>query len=312
MVRRAWLLMVLALVMTACEKPLIEDAGNQSQSEEDGANVRLRFSLYDMQDFTRAASPLLGGCTRLSVAIFNETGTKIKSIQQTASDAAFGTAAVLLTDGTYTVVAVAHSSTEGHATITSTEKVTFANNKMTDTFSACETFTVGEQPTNTDEQAEAGIPISEYSEVDRTITLHRVVAMVRLTVKGTIPDEVKRFKFYYTGGSSTLNPTTGYGCVQSKQTEYRSTVCGDTIATTYELFTAPHDLNDVLKLVITAQDQSGATKGEWTMDNVPVTRNKITTWTGRLFKDNGTGEQIDGGISLTLNPTWDGTVNYTW
>ena len=287
--------MVLGLVMTACEKPLIEDAGNQSQSEEDGANVRLRFSLYDMQDFTRAASPLLGGCTRLSVAIFNETGTKIKSIQQTASDAAFGTAAVLLTDGTYTVVAVAHSSTEGHATITSTEKVTFANNKMTDTFAACETFTV-----------------SEDSEVDRTITLQRVVAMVRLTVKGTIPDEVKRFKFYYTGGSSTLNPTTGYGCVQSKQTEYRSTVCGDTIATTYELFTAPHDLNDVLKLVITAQDQSGATKGEWTMDNVPVTRNKITTWTGRLFKDNGTGEQIDGGISLTLNPTWDGTVNYTW
>ena len=294
MVKRAWLLMVLLLV-TACEKPLIEDAGNQSQSEEDGANVRLRFSLYDMQDFTRAVSPLLGGCTRLSVAIFNETGTKIKSIPQTASDAAFGTAAVLLTDGTYTVVAVAHSSTEGHATITSTEKVTFANNKMTDTFSACETFTVGED-----------------SEVDRTITLQRVVAMVRLTVKGTIPDEVKRFKFYYTGGSSTLNPTTGYGCVQSKQTEYRSTVCGDTIATTYELFTAPHDLNDVLKLVITAQDQSGATKGEWTMDNVPVTRNKITTWTGRLFKDNGTGEQIDGGISLTLNPTWDGTVNYTW
>ena len=294
MVKRAWLLMVLLLV-TACEKPLIEDAGNQSQSEEDGANVRLRFSLYDMQDFTRAVSPLLGGYTRLSVAIFNETGTKIKSIPQTASDAAFGTAAVLLTDGTYTVVAVAHSSTEGHATITSTEKVTFANNKMTDTFSACETFTVGED-----------------SEVDRTITLQRVVAMVRLTVKGTIPDEVKRFKFYYTGGSSTLNPTTGYGCVQSKQTEYRSTVCGDTIATTYELFTAPHDLNDVLKLVITAQDQSGATKGEWTMDNVPVTRNKITTWTGRLFKDNGTGEQIDGGISLTLNPTWDGTVNYTW
>ena len=80
MVKRAWLLMVLALVM-ACEKPLIEGAGNQSQSEEDGANVRLRFSLYDMQDFTRAASPLLGGCTRLSVAIFNETGTKIKSIQ---------------------------------------------------------------------------------------------------------------------------------------------------------------------------------------------------------------------------------------
>ena len=286
--------MVLALVM-ACEKPLIEGAGNQSQSEEDGANVRLRFSLYDMQDFTRAASPLLGGCTRLSVAIFNEGGTKIKSIQQTASDAAFGTAAVLLTDGTYTVVAVAHSSTEGHATITSTEKVTFANNKMTDTFAACETFTVGED-----------------SEVDRTITLQRVVAMVRLTVKGTIPDEVKRFKFYYTGGSSTLNPTTGYGCVQSKQTEYRTTVGNDTVVTNYELFTAPHDLNDVLKLVITAQDLSGATKGEWTMDNVPVTRNKITTWTGRLFKDNGTGEQIDGGISLTLNPTWDGTVNYTW
>ena len=81
----------------------------------------------------------------------------------------------------------------------------------------------------------------------------------------------------------------------------------------YDLYTAPHELNDVLKLVITAQDSDNQTLNEWTMEDIPVTRNKITTWSGALFGDDGTGGSTgSGGIGITLDTEWDGTVKYNW
>jgi hypothetical protein len=292
--RRIVLFGLAALMLAACEKPVIDEQADK-KGQEQSANVTLRLTTYSQESFTRSTEALTDQCSRLSVAIFRQDGTKVKSVNQTSSDGGFGTVAVSLTEGTYKVVAVAHNSTEGNATISSTEKVTFANNKMTDTFACCETFSV-----------------LDGSAVEKEVLLQRVVAMVRLTINGTIPDNVARFKFYYTGGSSTLNPSTGYGCVNSKQTEYRATVLDGSPVKVYEIYTAPHELNDVLKLVITAQDADNSTVNEWTMENVPVTRNKITTWTGSLFSNDGGGPSTDGSITITLDTTWGGTVSYTW
>ena len=295
---------MVAVLLAGCEKPIVDESSKKGQ--EANANVVLRVATYGPEAFDapalgetrsrRSAEALTDQCSRLSVAIFRQDGTKVKNVNQTSTDGGFGTVAVSLTEGTYKVVAVAHNSTEGHATISSTEKVTFANNKMTDTFACCASLTVeGEEP------------------IDQELLLQRVVAMVRLTVTGTIPDEVARLKFYYTGGSSTLNPSTGYGCVQSKQTEYRPVVVDGSAVKVYELYTAPHELNDVLKLVITAQDSDNQALNEWTMEDIPVTRNKITTWEGALFSDGGTGGDTgSGGIGITLDTEWDGTINYTW
>ena len=280
-----------ALMMAACEKPIVDDAYDVDEGD---ANVVLRFTPYGQQNFTRAVTQLTDQCSRLSVAIFMQDGTKVKSVNQSAGNDGYGTVAVSLSEGSYKVVAVAHNSTEGNATISSTEKVTFANNKMTDTFCYCGDLVVGTEPVN------------------KELQMQRVVAMVRLTINGTIPDNVARFKFYYTGGSSTLNPSTGYGCVNSKQTEYRATVADGSPVSVYELYTSPHELNDVLKLVITAQDADNSTVNEWTMENIPVTKNKITTWTGSLFSNDGGGPSTDGSITITLDTTWGGTVSYTW
>lgn len=302
-------------LFTSCEKPVIDEAPKQGR--EANANVTLTFVPFSQQDFTRtaavpdaaavpsgsplgitrAAAALTDQCSRLSVAIFKPDGTKAKSINQSVSDDGFGQVSVSLSSGTYTVVAIAHSSTEGNATITSPEKATFANNKMTDTFSYCGTLIVGDTPVN------------------ETLQMQRVVAMLRLTVTGTIPPDVERFKFYYTGGSSTLNPTTGYGCVNSKQTEYRAVVPdGSPSGQVFDLYTAPHELNDILKLTITAIASDGSTLNEWTMENIPVTRNKITAWSGSLFSDDGTGGGTiaSGSLSLTLDPEWNGQKSYTW
>jgi len=291
---------ILALLAAACEKPIFDEERASSGSVADAqANVTLHFSPYEQQAFTRAATPLTDQCTRLSVAIFTADGTKAKAITQKQTDAGFGTAALTLQAGTYKIVAIAHSSTEGNATITSPEKVTFANNKLTDTFYYYGTLTVGTDP------------------IEETLEMTRCVAMLRLTLTDPLSDNISRLKFYYTGGSSTFSPATGYGCVNSKQTEYRYTTDDqDMPVSVYELYTMPHEQQDVLKLTVTALDASGSEVGEVTMDNIPVTRNKITTWQGALFSGSGTGGEggtsSSGGISITLDTEWDGTITYTF
>ena len=42
-----------------------------------------------------------------------------------------------------------------------------------------------------------------------------------------------------------------------------------------------------------------------------MTRNKITSWTGVLFGGSG-GTMSQGGISITLDTSWDGTITYNF
>ena len=281
-------------MMAACEKPIMGDAYDVDEGD---ANVVLRFAPYQQQGFTRAVTQLTDQCSRLSVAVFDEDDAKVGSTKnQKAGDSGFGTVNLSLPEGTYTIVAIAHNG-EGNATITSPTKVTFPSNKMTDTFCYC-----GELEVTGD-------------MISQELQMQRVVAMMRLTLTDEqIPDNVARLKFYYTGGSSTLNPRTGYGCVNSKQTEYRSVIGDDgQPVKVYEIYTAPHEQNDILKLTITSQDADNSVISEFSpMENIPVTRNKITTWEGSLFGGSNGGSALSGGIGLTLDTAWDGTINYTW
>ena len=294
--RRIVLFGMAAVMMAACEKPIMGDAYDV---DEDDANVVLRFAPYQQQGFTRAATQLTDQCSRLSVAVFDEDDAKVGSTKnQKVSDSGFGTVSLSLQEGVYTIVAVAHNG-EGNATITSPTKVTFPSNKMTDTFCYC-----GELEVTGD-------------MISQELQMQRVVAMMRLTLTDEqLPANVARLKFYYTGGSSTLNPRTGYGCVNSKQTEYRATVLDCSPVKVYEIYTAPHEQSDVMKLTITAQDAGNEDIRVFdAMENIPITRNKITTWEGSLFDGSGTGgggATSEGGVSLTLDTQWDGTINYTW
>lgn len=88
-----------------------------------------------------------------------------------------------------------------------------------------------------------------------------------------IPGNVAKMKFYYTGGSSTFSPASGVGCVNSKQTEYR-TVADDGV---YEIYTMPHTEEDVLtKLTVTALDANDNIIKERIFEDVPVVRNQVT------------------------------------
>ena len=249
---KKYLFIAFTMLLAACEKPVL-DEDIVSMKE---ANVILHMTQFEQTAFTRAATDITELCSRLNIAIFDADGTKVKTVAQKEGDASYGTVALTLAAGTYQLVVIAHNG-EGSATITSTEKVTFPNNKVTDTF-----YYYGDL-----------IVTSEVQSYDLTLT--RAVAMFRLVLTDDeIPSTVTKFKFYYTGGSSTFSPKDGYGCVNSKQTEIRTVADG---VTTFDIFTLPHTEDDVLtKLTVTALDANDNTVKERIFENVPVTRNQIT------------------------------------
>ena len=306
--RAAMLLAVLAM-LAACEKPILDDGPVDGGSPSE-ANVVLHFTQSEDGDFfadtraathadtpvatraaTRAATDITDLCSRLNLAVFNADGTKVKTVAQKEGDASYGTVALSLAAGTYQLVVIAHNG-DGSATITSTEKVTFPNNKVTDTFYYYGDLVVG----------------SEKQSYDLTLT--RAVAMFRLVLTDeSIPASVAKLKFYYTGGSSTFSPAEGYGIVQSKQTEIRA-VSEDGI---YEIYTLPHTEEDVLtKLTITALDANDNTVKERIFENVPVVRNQVTRYTGSFFGSGGSGETGSGDFRMTADPEWDSINGYTF
>ena len=281
----------LALLAVACEKPILDSEENVASSSAASANVILHMTQFEQTAFTRAATDITELCSRLNIAIFDADGTKVKTVAQKEGDASFGTVALTLAAGSYRLVVIAHNC-DGSATITSEEKVTFPNNKVTDTF-----YYYGDLVVTDNQQS--------YD-----LTLTRAVAMFRLVLTDEeIPSNVAKLKFYYTGGSSTFSPSAGYGCVNSKQTEVR-TIAEEGI---YDIYTLPHTEDDVLtKLTVTALDANDNTVKERLFENVPVTRNQITRYTGSFFGSGGGGSTSDGTFRLTADPDWDSVNGYTF
>lgn len=282
---RCIIAVLLGLVLSGCEKVVLVDSSGAGTSESVG-NVLLRAVVVPSDPPTRGAMLLSDVCGRLNVGVFDGNGKKVKSVSQVVSDADFGSVGLPLSAGSYKVVAVGHSCS-GAATITSTEKVTFPGNKVTDTF-----YFYGDL-------------VVDGNRQEVPIVLHRAVAMVRLQVSDNdLLANVAQMKFYYTGGSSTFSPSAGYGIVNSKQTEYRAW-SEDGI---YEIYTMPHAADDVLtKLTVTALDGGDNEVGECVLEQVPIRVNHITTYTGNFSSGGGSVN-----ITLTADTEWTSVEHHTF
>ena len=274
-------LLAAAICLTACEKML------DSTSSGDG-NVTLRFTPTTAD--TRGTVAIGDYFSRLAVQLFDEEGQKVfdKVKTQTRDDDDFGTLSVGLTPGTYTVVAVGHSSPVT-PTIKSTEMVQFTAKdgvKNSDTFCHYGQVTVSED--------------GGYHE----LRMNRMTAMVLFEFTDTdMPANYDALRAEYTGGSANFNPATSQGCTKSSQSE----LCSK--ATPY-FFTFPY-LSDTgkLKMTLTALDVDGNVLLTRTLTDIPVTRNRITRCTGMLF-GSGDFDIRQQAFGITVNTDWDGTDEY--
>jgi len=286
----------LLFVLSACEQANNSEGSGEESSQTTSSNaVTFRIngiekSIYDNDNEGDVNATLAQLTTRIDYAIFR-SGSKIAKGSQTNDATNYGTISAEIDDGAVIVVIIAHNGL-GKATINSAEEVKFASNKTTDTFYALLETNVTKGGT--------------YN-----LTVKRAVAMYRLVVTDALPSNLAQMKFYYTGGSSTFNPTTGYGCVNSRQTELRD-VAESQIGTTYNafsIFTFPHQETDELKIKITALNAGGATIIERTFDGITVKRNVITQQVCAFFS---TGETYGDTTSPTDGSSFSFITNADW
>ena len=275
---------LLALLLAGCEKALTEEDAGRDAS---GANVFLKFTAYEQVPFgTRSVQDITALCSRLNIAFF-QNGTKVKTVSQKEEDESFGNVALTLEEGDYQIVVIAHNC-DGSATITSEQKVTFPSNIVTDTFYYYGDLTVGSSA-------------NTYS-----LQLTRCVAMFRLELTSPLPDSAAKMRFYYTGGSSTFSPLEGYGCVNSRQTVMMGVTSDQTV---FEVYTMPHDESGVLKMTVTVYDANDNIVKEHVFEQVPVTRDKITVYTGDFMDGNASSGHS---FYFTAEGQWGGTNSYTF
>ena len=272
-------LMAATLLLTSCEKALLPDA-------DDGGNVTLTFQPTG-KDMTRGNAA--NYFTKLNVQLFDADGQKVfdKVKTQLSTDDDFCTMSLKLTAGTYTIVAVGHSS-HNSATIKSPESVQFTasdGEKLTDTFCHCSQIVVS------------------GSSADHTLPMYRVGAMIQFVLTDTtVPDNFAYFLIEYTGGSANFNPQTLEGITKSTQSERRVR----NSLNTHQAYTFPYMATScTLKMTVSGLDADGTVIRRRVFDAVPVTRNRITTYTGKFFED-GDGIFTQSDFGFVVHTDWDG------
>ena len=297
----ASLLLMLVATLTSCEKFALDDSGTNSHDA--NANVIIHASVAKNNSTgTRSGEgdeevegkPLEDYCSRLSIAIFDGE-EKVKTLNLTAEKDGYDDIGINLDAGKYRMVAIGHNG-NGNCTISSPEKVKFYKNKMTDTFFYYGTFNV-----------------IDGEDTDDYILLNRAVAQFKVHITdATIPAEAHSIKFYYTGGSSTLDAVTGYGCVQSRQTESFKLQEGKR---DYSVYTFPREENKGLKMTINILDAEAQSIKEYSKESVPVKCSNITQTNisiqGHTISEPNQKENDDsgnGGLGFTVNPDWEGEI----
>lgn len=279
---------VTAAILASCEKPLLPEG----ETSATGGNVTLTFE-PTRKDYTRGTATT--AFSKLNVQLFNKNGEKVfeKVKTQVSTDDDFLTMSLKLSEGTYTVVAVGHSS-HNSATIKSPEVVQFTasdGEKLTDTFCACQQIVVS------------------GSSANFTLPMYRVGAMIQFCLTDNqVPNNFAYFLMEYTGGSANFNPTTLEGITKSSQSEKR--IRNDLMI--HQAFTFPYMAEScLLKMTVSGLDADGTVIRKRVFEDVPVTRNRITTYTGKFFED-GDGVFTQSDFGFVIQADWDGEEKYTF
>ena len=280
------LLAVLAIF--SCEKAILSDDDNGVGDPDGNLHVTVTYIAKTPFDALTRSTPLASVITRMNYAVYDMDGTRVKQVNKTSDNATFNQCSFQLEPGTYQLVVVGHSS-NGNPTMTDPTCIKFTNAQgFTDTFTAYEVVTVTEEQKNIEVQ------------------INRIVSRCSVVITDDFPANLKKMRFYYTGGSGAFDASTGLGCVNSKQ-DVKFDVTSD--QKQFDLYTFLHDVEGTIHLQVTAHDADDNILAERTFD-VPMERDHITWLTGSFFS--GSGSSSSTTITVTVNTDWAGETHLTF
>ena len=265
-------------------------------------NVRISVNTIEQIPFGGTKSSVQDVCTKLTYALFtgvSDGGTREMQVtQKLGVDSVFGTIQLNLSVGRHYLAVIGEKGGEGTPSVALNDPtkdlpytVRFKSEnksgpKVVDTFHYFAEIEV--------------LP----GENDYAIDLSRSVAMFRLKLTNPVPSQVTKLRFDFNNGSNSLDLISGKGCVKMSKGDYVD-MTADPGKTEFEVYTFPYLDKDKMKMTVTAYDKYNNNLAELALDNVPLTVNRISQYTGDLFKD-GCKEYAQGGFPIQINDEWDG------
>lgn len=282
-------LFVATLLFASCEKYVAEE-GTQSESKVVNGNLVVKAECV----VTKAAGdedeqvslPLNERFTRMSMVLY-QNDVRVDYVNQTNTDKDFGTMSVDLEPGTYQLVVLAHSGTRSPTT-TNCHKISFSA-PLTDVFSYYGDVVVGK----------------EASKI--TVQLTRAVAKIQLNITDDIPADVSFFNFIYKGASVSFDPATQIGLASSTRRNVEiEKVDG---VKTFEFYTFVTGDDQLVDLDVAGYSEAKDILGAKKFPGISVELRKVTKIDSPVFDG-----VIEGptDISVTVDDTWDGVIDYTF
>ncbi|MBQ8452482.1 MAG: FimB/Mfa2 family fimbrial subunit [Prevotella sp.] len=293
---------LLLMVAVGCEKPVIIQGEDPDEPvvEVEGTR-RVRFSVsplvqtaFDNAAEAKAREPrhaqknLSEVCTRLSLAVFNQDGTKYGKVTNHSSDTdGFETFDVKLPEGQYRVLVVGYGGdTKMETSAASQVKI---GSVLYDTFYCFEDITV------------------DGSSESFALELHRCVAKVSLSFSEPLPEAVRQLKVIVKGGGKELNAETGLGVKASDQTLINDVTNWQ--SPLFEFFSIPLSSGEtLLSIRVDALGANGETLLKKELSEVPVRKNYVTRVEGDFFGENP--DDGRGKVIITIDDTWEGSIPY--
>ena len=283
------LLIIATLLFAACEKYVAEE-GTQSESKVVDGNLVVKAECV----VTRAgeteegqeALPLKDRFTRMTMVLY-QNDVRVDYVNQDNLDKDFGTMSVDLDPGTYQLVVLAHSG-QRSPTTTNCHKISFSA-PLTDVFSYYGDVVVGK----------------EVNKV--TVQLTRAVAKIQLPVTGEIPAGVSFFNYIYKGASVSFDPATQKGVASTTRRNVEVEKADG--VKTFELYTFVSSDDQTVDWDFAGYSSEKEVLGSKKISNIPVALRNVTKIESKVFDG-----VIEGptDISVTVDDTWDGVINYTF
>ena len=148
--------------------------------------------------------------------------------------------------------------------------------------------------------------------------------MFRFVTTDVKPEKVKKLRFQYTGGSGALDATTGFGCVDSRQTVFVETgdeLTGKTLQC--DMYTFLHAETGAVTFSVEAYDKNDDRIYEREFENVNMQRNCNTQYSGKFFvsddpqtpdpqPETPKEEDTPSSFTVMVDPEWGNVFRYNY
>jgi hypothetical protein len=279
---------MMAATMAACSN------SDDELSVGDGSPVAITFAIsgdftLTSHDFTRSLTADGKDMTDVWVLDYVD-GTLVQQLHQSDNTAAdFGTPTLNLSIGTHHIYFIA---SRGFAATLNTDEHTLTFGAVRDTFWKDYAVTI----------------TSGTASSSRSVTLDRVVTKLKVVFSDAIPAGATTFNITPATWYYGINYTTGEPISATPSQPITVNIPPSEIGVVNEavsIFGFSSATEWTTNIVINCKSANNDLLGSATITSAPFARNRVSEYTGQLFGDNG-------GMTLSLNATWDDSYTGTW